>query len=267
MTKTDLISDFQMIDEFSLVNRTLNTTAQYIGSDINDETAIAKCLDAVILANDNDVSNGFLYRMNTQIRSVFRSGYREELLALSDSFKNHMLQDYVSTSDINLGFGLLRLKSDSLPITFTFRKRESLQKFETKVSQYFSEHFSDLGSKAFIEKLHSYFYIHGSAEMLDPKASSDHNILFEGFDGRADYHMAYTALVLKDVYGEKKMTDFLERIITEMPPYNPTKVRQGADVEDPMKVRAVDMLRIVQSDIDFSETPLHWAAQIAREGD
>lgn len=252
-----------MIDEFSLVNRTLNTTAQYIGSDINDETAIAKCLDAVILANDNDVSNGFLYRMNTRIRSVFRSGYREELLALLDSFKNHMLHDYVSTSDINLGFGLLRLKSEILPVTFTFRKKESIQKFETKFSQYFSEHFSDLGSKAFIEKLHSYFYIHGSAQMLDPKFPSDCDL----FDGRADSHMAYTALVLKDIYGEKKVIDFLERVITEMPVNSPVTQMHVTGVDDPMKIRAVDMLRIIQSDIDFSETPLHWAAKIVSQND
>lgn len=259
MTDFHTTRHYQMVSDTSLVNRSANTTSQHVGTWIDDEVAILECMDAVVSIQGKEVTNRDIYKANTQVREVFRHGYREELLKLPDSFKRYMIENYVDPSNIDLGFGLLRLKPDVLPISFRCLKQDPFKKFEMEFSTNFAQHFIDLGSVEFLKKMHSYYVTHGESRDWDADSES-----YIPFHGRFDRYMAYTILVLKDAYGEQKVMDFLDRLITEIPAHD---VVSGSieDTVDPLTVRAVDALRIVQSDVDFSETPLHWAIQIAAE--
>lgn len=252
-----------MIDHIGAVNRSVNTTLQHVDSTLDDETVILECIDAAVSIIEPDTRHRDIYRTNTQVRTVFRLGYREELLKLTDSFKLYMLETHFTPSQIDLGFGLLRLKPGVLPISFRFLKHDSFGKFEQDLYVTFSEHFAELGSVDFRKKLYAYFATHGQDREWDHDS-----LTYISLPGRCERYMAHTALALKDVYGEKKLINFLDRLINEIPPldtvnFNVEHFKEGST--DPLTIRAVDMLRIIQSGVDLSEAPLHWARQIAAE--
>lgn len=252
-------SGFQMVSGFSLVNRSSNTTEQHIGSSIDDKTAISECIDAIDSISVTRAGNVDIFKANAYVSEVFRKGYREELLQLPDTFKFYMMENFEEPDRIDLGFGLLRLKPDVLPIRFKYMQQDPFEKFKLQISGRFSEHFNDLGSDDFLERLHSYFDTHGNSRGWYPVRET-----YGTYEGRSDENMTYTALVLKDEYGEKKVMDFLDRLITEMPA-NDAPADQVIGADDPYAVKAVDALRIIQSDVDFSEMPLYWAIHLAAE--
>lgn len=99
------------------------------------------------------------------------------------------------------------------------------------------------GSSAFINCLWRLFVQHGDPDFWN----GERKPLKKGASGAVDQLMVQSAVILKNVYGEEKVTSLIEQMIRENP------------------VSTLDFIRLVQSDLDTSTMPLSWVVQVINE--
>lgn len=191
------------------------------------------------------------------VRLVSKETYWKSFLHMPDEKKVDLFVICEGSESLNLCMTLNALKPESKPQHFSAYKSSTFTDFKNLLVSVFTESFSDLGSDHFQSRLHQYFVVHG----LDP--ASKHSVE-TGYvpRGRYDSLMTHSALVLKDIYGEQKVIDLLDRVIEETPLRPKGDDGSRYPEVDPLTISALDFTLLIQSDIDYSEIPLSWAVKL-----
>lgn len=186
------------------------------------------------------------------VRRVFTEGYQEDFLRMSDDQKLDLYRSCNSFNSLDFYMKLYALKPGFLPQSFSANDDNTLDEFKAYLSEKLSSSFLDLGSEKFQSSLHRYFTIHGLSSNSETQLYSY---------GHFDHLLTYTALLLKDIYGEERILDLLDRVIDETP-LRPVDDDGKYPPIDSMKISALDFMRIIQSGIDFNGMLLRWTIEL-----
>lgn len=255
----------QMVSDTELVERSGNSTFHHVGTDITNKVAAIECIKACIRAIRRDQTNpNYSTSVITDVIKpgviqIIDQGYREELLKLDDNFKYHMVSRFGEVENVSRGFELVRLMPGILPVFCNVTTDESFKEFVNKIQHLFSRIFGNLGSTEFLYSLHRYFKTHGIGREWDADSES-----YLWYRGRSDQYMTHTALAAIQKFDEQRVIEVLNRLTNEMP------IRTDGDQSvksptDPLTITSLDALRIIQSDVDLSETLLYWAVEISKK--
>lgn len=241
------------------MSKMISNTLHNIQNEIYDE-------DSVIIESADTIEHfgGYLWEapfgdsrrqsIEEFVQRVFADGHQAAFLSMSDDQKVDLYRSCSKFNSLSFYMKLYELKPGFLPKAFTANTNNTFDEFTAYLSEELSRSFSNLGSEKFQSSLHRYFTIHGigtynSETQLYPY-------------GHHDHLLTYTALLLKDIYGEEKILDLLDRVIGETPLRPVDDDGRGYAPTDHDKLGASDFMLIVQSEIDFSEVLLRWIVEL-----
>lgn len=243
--------------------QSINAPVYALQNDVGDEVAIIASSKTIERVGDYakyaEYGPQKMRDIEAFVRRVFTEGYQESFLNMSDSQKVYLFESCHRYGSLKFYMALYQ-SNGVVPKQFTADKNLSFDNFRSRLSSVFSDSFEDLGSEYFQSRLHQYFVVHGFDWDAQYK-TVNHTIPH----GRYDELMMHTVLVLKEIYGEEKISKLVDCITEQTPRQSEDDDGSGYPVYDPMTLYAVDIFLLVESGIDYSELPLHWAISLVQD--
>lgn len=243
--------------------QSINAALYDLQNDTSDEVAIIELSQTIARVGDYtyyaELDPQTMQYIEAFVRRVFAEGYQESFLNMTDQQKVDLFKRCKRLTSLKFYMALYSLNG-VVPKQFTADKNLSFDNFREMLSSEFTDSFEDLGSEYFQSRLHQYFVIHGLD--LDASYKTKNNLIPRG---RHDELMAHTALVLKDIYGEEKISKLVDCITEQTPRRSEYDDGSGYPLYDPMTLYALDIFLLVESGVDYSELPLHWAICLVQD--
>lgn len=166
--------------------------------------------------------------------SLHETGHLDDFKALGEDFWS-VWKLWNKHVDLDTGFALIGIEPNLEPGPFGVTRYLDFSYFD-EFYMGFASIFRNNGSDSFKKAIHRYFVRYGSIN------DDDKNPQY-------DPYLTYAAVILMRKHGEETVIDMLDRITRETP------------------LSAIDFIRLVQSDQDFSNIPLVWALEIVSKND
>lgn len=141
--------------------------------------------------------------------------------------------------DLDTGFALVALDPNLEPLRFEVARDRDFQNFQQTYTR-FTEIFRNAGSDEFIWSLYKYSVRYGGLT-----GESNQPIK----DSQCDLFLPYAAVILMRKHGEDKVIELLDRMTKEAP------------------LPVLAFIRLVETDHDFQDITLSWAAEIVSSND
>lgn len=212
------------------------------------EHSQVQCIDVTttnLMLLDNRNVNLTREAFEKVAEELLSSGYLEAFTGFGLEQRICVMQEFLSYSTpIELFILLHEMKNDVQFQTFREGQVTSFQEFDTNFFDLFfrrfDSKFSNPGTEDFHRVLHRYFEEFGGREEIDPTTG-----MMMQRSGQADKYMAMTALVMRSVYGERRVMLLLDKMIRDRCP-----------------IRALDFIKLIKSNAEYSRYPLAWAVAL-----
>lgn len=183
----------------------------------------------IFLKSESDESTGSPRDFGT---ALLESGYFDEFMSLTDRefYKVWEMFDNRAGCGIDLDaiFELINLSDDVLPIRLQLYWGAGRYDVESLFGFVFGRDFKDLGSENFRNSIYQYLLKYN--QFSRPQYFKD--------------YIPFAALVLKDIYGEERVIEILNRVVSES------------------LISSLGFIRLIKSDQDFRKVPLAWATEM-----
>lgn len=213
------------------------------------EHAQAQCIDVtatnLMLLDNRNVS---LRRDSFEkvAKELLEKGHLEAFTCLNLERRVFAVQEFLAYSTPIELFILLDEIKNGVPFKMMREDRNiSFQDFDTELSYLFFHRFDKAfqhpGTEDFRRVLHRYFEAFGPWKEYDSELGVTRQRA-----GTSDSYMMLSALVLRSAYGERRVMLLLDKMIRDSTP-----------------IPALDFVKIIRSNVDYSHYPLSWAATLA----
>lgn len=172
-------------------------------------------------------------------RELLRIGRVRHFINLQENRRIRVIDTYFSSTPIETLFLINDAKQDVEFVLFMEDKHISFEEFDTELFHHFDRSFRNFGSDDFRKSLYRYFQAYGTNGFVNKNG----NVVTAS--GAADEYMALASFVFRQVYGEEKVMNLLDRTVRERSP-----------------IRALDFIKLIKSRDGYSQYPLTWAVTL-----